>query len=231
MGLLEDLTAKAGGYVEENSIRNEIQDTDRVRKDDEHVTELATYVVRGSVTVRIPSAGTQQFLRELIAQMEFLDSRSFTAKDAALEILRQKVAAQRAQDEQNAMQSASGQGGNLNQQTVAIAAQARAAGARDEADLARRDMEDKVVFSTVELSLYQNPQVRVTQMDNPKAIYRKYGPGFGYRLFDALRIGWYGIKEFVVFCVQIWPLWIGLILAAFAARAGMRWLRRKKTKS
>ena len=88
---IEDAVAAQGGFVTKNDIDTNI---DAIRKrslGNGQLVELAEYTVRGELTVRVPSDKTQAFLRSIIGQMEFLDTRSFAATDAQFALLREQL--------------------------------------------------------------------------------------------------------------------------------------------
>lgn len=209
---IEDEVAAQGGFVVGNDISAETRDVRRRSIDGDKLLELTEYTLHGELTVRVPSEKTQSFLRAIAGKMEFLDSRSFKAEDAQFELLRQQLAAQRAQSMQQQLGAAVQDGGKLGQKTDAIQARTDANADRDEALLAAKEFEDRVDFSTITLSLHQDSQVRKAIRTDVEAVFRDNGPGFFTRLGESLRIGWQWALEMVVLLARLWPLW--LLLAA-----------------
>ena len=97
---IEDEVASQGGFVVDNEISSQVQRVLSRPLAPGKRLELTEYSLQGQLTVRVPSERTQAFLRAVAAQMEFLDRRSFSARDAQFDLLRQQLASQRAQDEQ-----------------------------------------------------------------------------------------------------------------------------------
>ena len=62
-------------------------------------------------------------------------------------------------------------------------------------------------------SLYQLPKLRRTEMADMEAAVRDNSPGFFTRLGKSLSVGWYGVLEFCLQLVKLWPLWVVLLLA------------------
>jgi hypothetical protein len=221
---IEDAVAAHGGFVVKNDASTEVGAVQRRPKGEGKLLELAEYTVRGSLTVRVPSERTQAFLRTLVTQMEFLDGRSFEARDAQFDLMRQQMAWRRNQDAQQEIGAAIDGGGKLGQKAEAIAARNDAATARDEALLAQKQFEDRVAFSTIELSLHQAPRIRQTELVDTEAVFARNGPGFFNRLGSALRAGWYGLLDVLLGLLQVWPLWLALGVGAWV------WRRLRRTR-
>lgn len=221
---IEDEVAAQGGFVVGNDIHAQTQDVRRRPIGDEKLLELTEYVLQGELTVRVPSERTQSFLRAIAGRMAFLDSRSFKAEDAQFEILRQQLAAQRAQQAQQQLGAAVDDGGKLGQKVDAIQARGDAGAERDQALLAMKEFEDRVEFSTIALSLRQPSQVRKAVRTDVEAVFRDNEPGFFHRLCESLRVGWRGALDLVVVLAQLWPLWLIVAMVYSLVRY---WRRRK----
>jgi len=219
---IEDLVAEHGGFVAKNDIRTEINDVDSRPSGDGNLVELATYTVHGALQVRVPSERTQPFLRALASQIEFLDGRNFAAVDAQFEMLRQQLAQARHQQAQRALGDVADGRAKPGEKTEAITARTESQSQRDEALIAQKSFEDRVAFATIDLSLYQLPQVRRTERPDVEAIVRRDAPGFFPRLGHSLAVGWYGVLDVVVALARLWPLWLVLAGTGWLAR---RWRR------
>ena len=90
---IEDEVASQGGFVVDNDIQSQVQRVQSRPLGNGKRLELAEYRLQGALTVRVPSERTQVFLRAIASQMEFLDRRNFSARDAQFELLRQQLAA------------------------------------------------------------------------------------------------------------------------------------------
>lgn len=224
---IEDTVAAHGGFVVKNDIGSESINAATHPVGDGKLLELNEYKVTGHLVVRVPSAKTQQFLRAIVGHIVFLDQRNFSAHDAQFDLLRRQLDAVRNQETQGELGQAIQDGGKLGQKAEAIAARGEVKGARDAALLEKKEFEDQVAFSTIELFLYQQSKVVQSERVDIDATFLKARPGFFSRLGTQLRDGWNGLLEFVLVLVGIWPaLVIGALIAAIVVRA--RQMRRSK---
>jgi hypothetical protein len=226
---IEDAVAGQGGFVVNNSIGSSVQRKQRRPISDGKVSELTEYVVNGNLTVRVPSKKTQDFLRSIAVHVAFLDHRTFNARDAQFDLLRQQLEAKRNQETQEELGAATKDGGKLSHKTEAIATRNETKAARDRARVAQKEFEDQIEFSTIQLSIYQLPAVRETEVVDIDELFRQNRPAFGSRIAVAFRSGWTGMLDLLVGFAGVWPLWIVLAAAAAAVRGVLIRRRRSKT--
>ena len=217
---IEDVAAQQGGFIVNNNITTQTMNVQRRPAGNGKLIELAEYAVRGTVVVRVPSDKTQTFLRAIASQMEFLDQRSFDAADAQFQMLRQQLAYQREQQAQQELGQAMQSSDRLDRKAEVITARSGAKLQRDEALIQQKEFEDKVAFSTINLSLHQLSKIRQTEMTDVEAVFQKHSPGFFIRLFDALRAGWYGVLDLFIVLMSVWPLWLIVAIGVYGLR---RW--------
>ena len=213
---IEDLVGAHGGFVARNAISSDVGRTRRQSLGGGRALELAEYTTRGTLEVRVPGERTQAFLRALARQMVFLDSRTFEARDARLEILRQSLAVQRNQQAQQALGDVAAAGGKPGARADVLAAQAGARAARDEAEVARLEFEDRVAFGTLELAMHQPPRVRSIEVVDTDAAFRRAGPGFLSRAGQSFAVGWVALLDLVVWMLGAWPFWVAALVALLA---------------
>ncbi|MDQ1920303.1 DUF4349 domain-containing protein [Massilia pseudoviolaceinigra] len=222
---IEDTVAGHGGFVVKNDISTESTNTQRHPGGDGKLIELSEYTVQAHLIVRVPSAKTQEFLRAIAGHVVFLDERKYAAHDAQFDVLRQQLQAMRDQETQNELGDAVRDGGKLVQKTDAIAMRSDVKATRDAALLAKKEFEDRVAFSTIDLTLLQPSRVLQSERVDVDSVYRQYRPGFATQLRDQLRGGWEGMLTFFLALAGLWPL---LLIAAASGMVLRRFLRRQK---
>lgn len=215
---IENIVANQDGFVVANQINANVDRVNRYSIGDAKLIELAEYTVQGNLTVRVPSNKTQDFLRAMITQVEFLDQRTFNAHDVQFELLRKQLEFLRNQEAQKQLGDLSTSPGKIADKAAIISGQNDTKAVRDEAVVVQKEVEDKVAFSTISLSLYQLSKIRKTELDDVDAIAKQIRPGFFKRLFSAVSTGWYGLLDIVIDLFAIWPLWLVIGLAVFAVK-------------
>ncbi|MEO6172542.1 MAG: hypothetical protein ABIP02_05435, partial [Arenimonas sp.] len=101
---------------------------------------------------------------------------------------------------------------------MVISGQNDAKASRDEAAVMQKEVEDKVAYSTISLSLYQLSKIRKTEIDDVDAIAKAIRPSFFNRLFNSVSSGWYGLLDIVVELFAVWPLWLAIVLGFVAIK-------------
>ena len=215
---IENIVAKLDGFVVNNQLGANVDRVNRYSTGNGKLMELAEYTVRGNLTVRVPSDKTQDFLRAMVSQIEFLDQRHFEARDVQFELLRKQLEFLRNQEAQKQLGDLSTSPGKIADKAAIISGQNNTKAVRDEAAVLQKEVEDKVAFSTISLSLYQLSKVRKTEMDDVDAIAKAIRPGFFSRLFIAFSTGWYGLLDIVIELFTLWPLWLAAGLGIFAIK-------------
>lgn len=219
----EDLAARHGGFVIDNTITADIGRTDRTLRGDGTTLVLSEYITRGSLVVRVPSAHTQAFIRELAPFVVFLDKRQFTAQDVHLELLTQQLLANRSVSTQSQLDELSTQSGKIDQKAQIIEKSSVARSSRDEAEINRLLLEDKIGFSTIELAIYQNPEISRNVVSDFETVRRANRSGFLSSIGVSLKSGWIGLLSFVIALLSIWPA----LLAGGLALVLLRMRKRK----
>ncbi|NHZ79861.1 DUF4349 domain-containing protein [Massilia sp. CCM 8695] len=222
---IEDTVASHGGFVVKNDIRTESMSTQRHPAGEGKLIELNEYTVHGHLIVRVPSTKTQEFLRAIAGHVVFLDERTYAAHDAQFDLLRQQLQAMREQETQRELGDAVRDGGKLEQKTDAITVRNDVKAARDAALLAKKEFEDQVAFSTIDLTLIQPSRVLESERVDVNSVYRQFRPGFASQLREQLRGGWESTLGFLLALAGLWPL---LLIAAAGSLVLRRFLRRQK---
>lgn len=215
---IENLVAAHGGFVTQSHIGTETIASREVKQTAQTLVRVVEYNVSGQMVVRVPSVRTQEFLRALAGQIEFLQERHFEARDVQFEILHQQMDAGRAQQTQKDLADVVANGGKLIDKADVISRRDDSKSQRDFAVVTQKEIEDQVAFSTLSLSLYQQPKLRHSTLADIDATLKTYDPSYGAQILAGFRSGWNGLLGFILFLVEIWPLTLGLILVTSAIR-------------
>lgn len=224
---IENLAYSLGGFVLNNDIRSDITRIQSLPQNDNTILQTSAYLTTGELIVRLPSAKTQEFLRKLEPNIDYLDKRHFIARDVQFDILRQKLGYQRAQETQRNYGQAVTQVKGDNR-IDAIDSQDRAKSIRDDAIVNQAIFEDQVAYSTINLNLYQLEKIRQDKIVDINAIIEANRPSFFTGMKFALIDGWYGVLSLLVALAAIWPLWIVVFIVGLIIRKRYCRFRNKK---
>jgi hypothetical protein len=84
-------------------------------------------------------------------------------------------------------------------------------------------LQDQVNFSTLKLELYQNKSIKQERIANSEDL-NSYQTNIGIESIDALKNGWYMLKEISVFFINLWALFL---IGGFIFIAYKKYLRKK----
>ncbi len=216
---IEDAVVANDGYVVANDIESSVLQQTQHRGDDGQLVRVAQVGVTGNLVVRVPSAKTQSFLRDIASQIDALDQRNFAAKDVQFDMLRSQLEAARNQEAQAELGLLTQQKGTVGDKASALEARTQAKAVRDTARLAGSQLADQVAFSAIALALHQPALVRTTQETDFEAASLAHRPGFLANVQRALAGGWHGLLSALVGAVALWPLWLFLLAAVGAVMA------------
>jgi hypothetical protein len=218
---VEDIIVRHGGFVEETELKSITHHTASIRVSRDSTLETTSYTINNTMKLRVPFRKLETALKEIAAWAQFMDYRKVSATDVRLSFLRNDLTRRRAARREKRIESAIDEKGEKLSRIVD--AEDRLAVRQEQADhalLSNLELKDKIEFSTITILLRQEH----TSKRVMKAIEEKYHPGFGFRFADALKTGWRGFIEFMIFIANFWALW--LFLAGFLV--GIRYYRRKK---
>ncbi len=195
---IEDLTKSFGGFVTESALSNDIQSINTKEISNDSSVVISEYVITSALTLRMPQNNLDTFLRSLTPLVEFINKRIVTANDIHIDMLKTQLEQLRNQnfaDETSEIKTKS-----TNTRLAALHAQADA----DAAKIDRLIMLDQIEYSTVNISIYQDFQIRYDMIANRDT--KRFEPSFGYRLMESLKIGFVIIEELFLFAIKLWGL-------------------------
>jgi len=203
---IEDIVVRNNGFVENTKLSGQIDRTKETIVKEDSTLLTTYYTVINTLVLRVPNTQLDTTLKEIAQFVEFMDYRNISAIDVTLDLLSKRLEQIRLARYDSRMTNAIDKKGKrlddvsnaeenvLNKQTQA-----------DEAKLANLQILDKIKFSTITLSLYQNQSIKYEVIAKEKEI-KPYSTSFSTRFTDALKFGWTIIVEICLFVVNCWSL-------------------------
>lgn len=190
---VEKLVQNAGGFIEQKDIQFESLER---RVHDLGKGKLRVYEkVRpyAQMTVRVPSAQAAEFMNQLLPLMQFMNQQQYRAKRYELQLLHEKMA-----------------------QVQIVPADAPVKQQNDISHLLQLEVQDRLAYSTIVISMQQNNLIREYDDVDVGAAVPVVETSFGELAVQALQWGWNGVLNVVVVLLAVWPLWVLLLVGAWA---------------
>lgn len=212
---IENMTRLQGGYVAKSHIANYENDSRTFVQKDKNIT-LTTYSRQADMTLRIPKVNVNKFLKQVQQQIAFLDQHSFSAQDVTLDIYREQLAGQLNRDmaselseERLRSKNDKDQGSNIE----AISATYDARRQQELAKLEQMEIEDRVKYSTINLTFNQ-PDISYKQITpNLEVVLDAQRPSFSTQVNQAFKEGWETLRVVAITLIKLW--WLVVLFAVF----------------
>ena len=223
---IENIVVKHDGFVENTNLTSQIDNTQETCIKEDSALVTIYYSVINTFVLRVPNTKLDTVLKEIAQFVDFMDYRIINAKDVTLDLLSKRLEKNRLERYDSRMMNAiDNKGKRLNDVTDAEDNLLQKQRQADEAKLANLQILDRIQFSTITLSLYQNQSIKYETIAKGKKI-NSYSTPFGIRFVDAMKFGWTIIKEIFLFLVNLWAI----ILIAGSVFLGVKYFRKKKRK-
>jgi hypothetical protein len=220
---IENITGRQGGFVTYTNLKSDINREVTTAVSADSSLETIYYTVTNAITLRVPNTRLDTTLKEIAANIDYLDYRIIKADDVALQITANGMAQKRAAtSEQRITNAIDNRGRKLEETTTAEETVLNRQEQQDNAQLSNLSLKDQISFSTVNLEIYQRQTLRRELIGNDKNI-DAYEMGFGAKIWEALKGGWRILEDFVVFLVSIWGL---LLVAGVLYFVWRKWKKR-----
>lgn len=185
---LEQQLSQYQGYIEEKQINYQVSDRSERDRIDGSVDIYEKITPTVQLTVRIPNQQVTPFLNQLLPLMLNFNSQSYEAKRYELKLLEEKL------NTANQSNSASNAVNNQLQQ------------------LTNLEVKDRLAYSTIRLEFFQQAQVRKTRDLNINRIATLDSDPLLSRIWEAIKIGLYGLRETIIWLVMLWPLYLAIAI-------------------
>ena len=215
---IENIVTKNGGFVTFTDLKSAINEKSETKISQDSTLETTRFTVDNTITLRVPNTQLDTVLKSMVKEVAFLDSRLIKADDVALQLLSNKMAQKRLSSHQKRLEKGiDTKGKKLNDITNAEDKVLGRETESDETVLRNLSLEDQVNFSTVTLYLYQRESVMQEMVANEKSI-NAYRPHIGLQVWDSIKTGWFMLEAIIAFIVQLWALFLIVILGIVGYR-------------
>ncbi len=209
---IEELTKKNQGFIEFSHIDNNLISTKDVVRSDV-IIRLSRYVRTAQMTVRIPKDNVSEFLKQLQKQVKFLQASEFSAKDVTLDIYREQLESQISGEQVEELEEQRLNAKKAKEQTSNVDTINKTYEAKTKqalAKLEKKAIEDKIKYSTIQLSFSQPENIYQKTLTNTQKLVNNYQPNFQVQLQDSVQSGWLSFKEIILELAKGW--WIALLI-------------------
>ncbi len=220
---IEAITANMHGFVTHTKLSSDIENTDRTEMSSDSSLISTTYRVTNSISIRVPNTLLDSTLKEIAKQVVFLDYRTIDAEDVQLQLLANQLIEKRNTHFQKRVTDSGAHAdkkeGNLSAEEILLMTQEQ----KDNAQIDNLKLNDKINYSNISLYLYQNQTVQHEMVSNNRT--DTFEPGFFFKLWESLKIGWHSFTSFVLSLTKMWVF----VLVAVAMYFGWKafWANKK----
>ncbi|WP_443936640.1 DUF4349 domain-containing protein [Pedobacter sp. MW01-1-1] len=195
---LSETIKAVGGTVAEFSIQSQIIESNKVKQSLDSMKEITSYRTEGYLVAKVPSEKLDDFTNTIAKTAVFVDNESMKMDDQSIAYLANTLKAENRIEAVKRMNKLATKK-SPNVETALII--------KD--DFIDKKIEnlvinDRVKFSTIRLSFYQDNTVKTTMVGNDNLY--DYRPGFFDRLWLGLVNGWTIFKEFLLIISNLWML-------------------------
>lgn len=209
------LAQKSGGMLTLQHLEAVEQGRRELKLSADSLLVITAVAPRANITARIPSGNLEAFLFGVADLGYFTGSSHLQVDDKSLLYLENAL---KQKNRADVLTQPAGKRRSTATTLQAIAVKDEAI----EQNMANRTIDAEVNYSTVNLTLFQNPVVRKEVIANTNI--EGYQPPFGRRLGNALADGW---QYFLSFVVAVAHLWL-FILSGCIVYAGYKYRVQKR---
>lgn len=205
---IENVVNKFGGFVTYTNLYSTINDVSSIKCSEDSLLKTTHYTVNNSITLRVPNTQLDTTLKSIALVVDFLDYRLIKADDVALQILSNQLTQKRAtKGEAETVITTNKKGRAIEKMVVTNSVPIDRQEQADNAYVNNLDLNDKVNYSTVTLTLYQNESIKSEKCFVAKNI-EEYESSFFEKLGQSLLQGLSFLQGFILLVVKLWPLFV-----------------------
>ncbi|MEO1652799.1 MAG: DUF4349 domain-containing protein [Bacteroidota bacterium] len=200
---IEDLSARFGGFITKTELRSYVQEVREDVLSQDSLLRTSIYRMENAISLRVPNEKMDSLIRSLNPLLVFLDYRTLSAEDVSLSIKAYEMQKARNQTSENRIanvidETPADLGDRLEGERQLINRQNQS----DAAAINQLRVEDQVLYSTVQLYIYQE---NVSHQEKV-AYFPPQRPGFGEQLWEAFSFSFEVVEAIFLMAVRLWML-------------------------
>jgi len=209
---IENICNAQEGFVTYSNLVSTINKKETIPTSIDSSVETSNYSVSNSITIRVPNNKLDTVLKDIAANVDYLDCRIIKADDVSLQLLANRLTQKRIKKNENRLIKAiDNNNKKLIESTAAEDLLLSKQQQSDNSKIENLSLTDQVNYSTINLCLYQNDVTKRTMFAHEKVI-KMYEPGFGSKMAESLLFGWTILMDILVFFSKFWAIFIFVIL-------------------
>lgn len=206
---IEDIVAENSGYIQHSKIQGEIQREDLVRFSKDSAWKITQFVTVNHLTARVPVAKLDAALKDMRPLVTYLDHRIVDAENIGFDLFYNQLKQARiAAYSQKSEQFSSKDQAEMSDQVLQRQMES------DDALVENMRQLDQVRFSTIDIYMYQNSEIRKEKVVFYEEV-DSYNAPFGSAFLESLSDGWRVIQVLVLLLVKAWSILLILFAAWF----------------
>ncbi|MFV8465851.1 DUF4349 domain-containing protein [Flavobacterium sp. LB1P62] len=203
---IENATNKFGGYVTYTNLQSTISDQIETKISQDSILETTKFSVENNIIIRVPNTKLDTLIKVIAKQIAFLDYRLIKADDVSIQMIKNQFIQTRKENHRKRLEKAiDTKGKKLNDITIAESDLEDQQEQNDSSKIENISLQDQVNFSTLKLEIYQPESLKQEKIANTKDK-SDYQTNIGIEILDALKNGWYMLKEIIVFIFNLWAI-------------------------
>lgn len=218
---IEDIVTKHGGYVAYTNLSSVVTEVKIAKISSDSLLKVSSFTPSNSIIIRVPNARLDQALREITRNAAYFDFRVIKAEDAGIRLLGEQLTMARSKKSTQRVEKAT-EKSKTGQLTAAEILLLKNQENADQARISELMLKDQVSFSTVNIDIYQKPNLKketLYNLENAGA----FEQSFGTQLSDSFSNGWYQVKNVIIFLANLWAIsLLFFIIYIFLKKFGSR---------
>lgn len=197
---ISELAKNMGGLITHQKIEATEDETSELKVSNDSVLKVTAYTTRAEMKARIPEENLTEFMYAINNQSYFVASSNMDIDDKSLDYLALQLR------QQNRVPLLTQQS-NKNQRSATTMQLLNTKDEITDQEILKRAIDANVQYSTVELSLFQNPLIRKEMMANYTVA--DYQLPFRKNISNAFSVGW---AYFLKLLVALTYYWVFILL-------------------